>query len=371
MPSKVVEEPLQLRSLFIALGKSTVPFLILVYAVVQFIEVTLSLPLSKALVVLDTARIVAASCIVISLIIISYSLDELILPYDTINLLTGLDIVQNKLLLRAKTHSRHVVIVISLYQCALVLIVFLSGALDQSAVFESKLGECLSVLVGGLGIQLSIEFPRLRQSQLKKYISVHGNVTYLTRDEEVLCRGNAVKSMSSSDRMLLVTTQKLKTGMHEGTNYIDEDFMEFWFREINEKKHSMEQIVLLSNVKDVRDFLLRVEKFKACRNVRLGYILGPQALLYADIFTIPGKLVLISFSDDVTQRNLATYGLRLTGPHVVGSFTRLYDRVFVQEAKWVKTFEGVDPVAVQQLKTDFRILHGEIEHTKLIKQLGW
>lgn len=249
------------------------------------------------------------------------------------------------------------------------VITFAAGFFGSMARTTSPVPKYALLFLSGLAIQILYDAPRRVRSSLTKIAADHGTVEYLTRDQEVSARGDSVRDLKDGDRMLLITTQKLRRGMVEGTDYVDEDFMKFWFREVSERNLHLDQIVLISGTQDLRDFEVRVRKFGEVPNVRIGYLLAPPSTIYADIFTVPGRHVLLSFSNDAARRNLATYGLRLTGQRTVDSFVQLHDQVFSREASWVKTFEGVNEDELRALQTRLASIGEELDCTDALKSL--
>lgn len=278
---------------------------------------------------------------------------------------------------RPHSHLGHIRIIASRISLAIAIacivwfvLDFVAGLFNDMGRTASSVPKYVLLSLASLAIEIIYAGPQRTQKTLQDVTHNHGSVEFLTREQEVAARGDSVRDLDLNARMLLITTQKLKQGMVEGSNYVDEDFMKYWFREVSSRNLFLDQIILISGYQDFADLMTRVDKFSSVSNVRVGYILAPPSTIYADIFTVPGKHVLISFSHDASRRNLATHGLRLTGHHTVESFVRLHDQVFSREARWIKTFEGIDQDEVRHLTDRLERIKDELECTDTLRSLN-
>ena len=126
--------------------------------------------------------------------------------------------------------------------------------------------------------------------------------------------------------------------------------MKKWYSTIRTKELKVKQIVLINSKQDFVDFKKRLGIIKDIKNYSLGYIIAPPLTVLIDFIVFP-KDVLIGFSDELSSRNMGVFGLLIQSGVGVTKFKNIFNDILSAEARFVKTFEGVNEIELNKMNS--------------------
>lgn len=228
------------------------------------------------------------------------------------------------------------------------------GAMPFSAT-----GDWPKVAAGGsLTLLSSVYIYHLlgRPSQEARFIESllqrHGAVSFQNRQEDHEVMWLLLDAVPAGSEILVTAFEEPRNPMHNEGYYYEQDFMTKWYSTVRAKRLRVTLLVLVNSDQDVRDLERRLEIVKDIPTFSLAFIVAPSLTVFADMLIVPNRCALIGFSDDRGMRNMITFSLLMSGAKVVSGFERLYKDVLLAEARYLKTFEGIDTVALQDLKAE-------------------
>jgi hypothetical protein len=185
---------------------------------------------------------------------------------------------------------------------------------------------------------------------LKSVTSNNGLLSVLDRYGEHDFLFYMLDEVSPNDAEILVTHfEEPRNAMKDKGYYYEGDFMKKWYTVIKEKKIKVNQIILINSLQDVEDLKQRLELIKDIPNYSIGYIISPPLTVFIDFLVVPNEYVLISSSDDVSCRNMNVFSFLIRGGKGVKHFEKIFRDILASEARYIKTFEGVDNNEVNNL----------------------
>ncbi|MFZ2979192.1 MAG: hypothetical protein WA057_06005 [Candidatus Magasanikiibacteriota bacterium] len=134
--------------------------------------------------------------------------------------------------------------------------------------------------------------------------------------------------------------------------YYEADFMKKWFETVKEKQLIINHIVLINSDQDISDLQKRLQIVKDIKSYSLGYILASPLTVFVDFLIVKGKFAIIDFSDNNLMRNMDVFSVYINGGQGVIKFENIFTNILAAEAKYIKTFEGVNSNNINELQEE-------------------
>lgn len=219
-----------------------------------------------------------------------------------------------------------------------------------TALLASKLA---LVFLTGFLIYNILAKKGLSEKVMLSALSKYGNIKVLNRNEDHEFMSLMLDNIEENAEIFVTHFEEPKNPMQREDNYgyyYENSFMKKWYDTIKLKSLKVTQILLVNSEQDISDLERRLELIKDIKKFSLAYLLEPPLTVFVDFMVVPNKFVLIGFSDEKAMRNMNVFSMVVLGGPLVNNFKNLFTNILLSEAKYVKTFEGIDLNSLNLLK---------------------
>jgi hypothetical protein len=198
--------------------------------------------------------------------------------------------------------------------------------------------------------------PERIRAGVKQAIQVHGAVSVLNREQDHEFMAQMLDEIEEGGTILVTQFEEPETALKKTGYYYEEQFMGKWYSTIRKKRLIIKQILLINSDQDLKDLQIRLSLVKDIQSFYLSCIVAPRMTVLFDFLVVPGRYALIGMSDDPRMRNMDIFSFLITGGVGVTRMEHLFTDVLSGEAVHVKTFEGIQPKAVEQVYENARTI---------------
>lgn len=188
---------------------------------------------------------------------------------------------------------------------------------------------------------------------IQKLMAQEGHITVLNRKEDHEFMSNMLDSLLSESSILVTHFEEPQNPLQSKDEYVyyyEDDFMKKWYNTIKTKQLKVTQIILVNSNEDIIGLEKRLEIVKDLPNFTLAYILAPPCTIFVDFMVVPEKFVLIAFSDNKAMRNMNVFAFLIRNGPAVTRFEHVFTDILIPDARYIKTFEGVNEDALNELR---------------------
>jgi hypothetical protein len=206
------------------------------------------------------------------------------------------------------------------------------------------------VLLSSVYIYLTVERPALVDRQIDEVLSETGATAVLTRQQDHEFMDAMLDELPDGSSILVTHFEEPRNSMHADGYYYESDFMAKWWRVVEEKRLRITQIVLVNSIEDISALERRIELTRDLDLYAISCLVAPKLTVFMDMMVVPDRFTLVAFSDDPAARNMGQFSLLIkTGP-AIAHFEHLFMSILKPEAIAIKTFEGVNEAALDEVK---------------------
>lgn len=283
---------------------------------------------------------------------------------------------------RKITNSINIIILVFIgIQSLFIFIVDLTGGIPGSLQSQPEIEmliKKMSLIVFGIAFVTNDILYRQNQKckienqfiKITKAVSnfvKQNKIIILNREEFHKDLETYLENIEESSEIFVTHFEEPIEKMKKGGYYYESEFMKKWYKIAQEKKLTVNMVILLNKPKDYDDLIERIDTVSSIKHFYISVLIAPPLILYFDFLLHPGKYALLCTSEDPRNPQLNTIAISTRNPDFVNMLYKMFMSNILPKSIHVKTSEGINKNNLEKVKKDIEDISKT--RSKKIKEL--